>query len=196
MSAREWADVGTKLFLDAVDRLSDDQLDRNTALAGWTRKHIVAHVHYNAEALRRLVSWAATGIENRMYASVEQRNAEIASGATLPAAELRALVRESAAALASDMDTLSADAWQRQVVTAQGRTVPATEIPWLRAREVCIHAVDLDSGVTFDDLPDDFTAALAADAAGKHAAGQDGGAHLAAWLTGRTTEPPQLGRWL
>ena len=30
-----------------------------------------------------------------------------------------------------------------EVVTAQGRTVPATEIPWLRAREVYVHVVDL-----------------------------------------------------
>lgn len=194
MSAREWTEVGTKLFLDAVDRLTDTELDARTALPGWTRKHLVAHVHYNAEALRRLVSWAATGVENRMYAGAQQRNDEIDTGAALPAAELRAMVRGSAAALASDMDALPAEAWQRQVVTAQGRTVPATEIPWLRAREVCVHAVDLDSGVTFDDLPDDFTAALAADAASKHA--KAGGAHLAAWLTGRTTEPPQLGRWL
>ncbi|GAA5102056.1 maleylpyruvate isomerase N-terminal domain-containing protein [Haloechinothrix salitolerans] len=194
MSAREWTDIGTTLFLDTLDGLTDAELDASTALEGWTRKHLVAHVHYNAEALRRLVSWAATGVENRMYASTEQRNTEIASGAQLPAAELRALVRDSATALASAMDALPAEAWQRQVITAQGRVVPATEIPWLRAREVCVHAVDLDSGVTFDDLPDDFTTALATDVVSTHA--KAGAADLVAWLTGRTTEPPQLGRWL
>lgn len=195
MSSREWMDVGTTLFLDAVDRLSDTELTAPTALEGWTRRHVVAHVHYNAEALRRLVSWAATGVENRMYDSVEQRNAEIASGAALRAAELRAMVRDSAAALASDLDTLTADAWRHEVVTAQGRTVPATEIPWMRAREVCVHTVDLAHGVSFADLPEDFTAALAADAVAKHCA-TGRGAALAAWLTGRATESPSLGRWL
>ena len=29
------------------------------------------------------------------------------------------------------------------MVTAQGRTVPASETPWMRAREVMVHAVDL-----------------------------------------------------
>ncbi|MPY85605.1 MAG: maleylpyruvate isomerase family mycothiol-dependent enzyme [Actinophytocola sp.] len=191
MSPREWTDIGTKLFLDAVDKLTDDEFDVATALPGWTRKHVVAHVHYNAEALRRLLSWARTGVENRMYASAEQRNAEIASGTELPATDLRALVHDSAVALTSDMDTLSAYSWQREVVTAQGRTVPATEVPWLRAREVCVHAVDLGCGVSFEDLPEDFTAALITDAAAKHRS-----AALAAWLTGRAAEAPTLGRWL
>ena len=44
-------------------------------------RHVVAHVHYNARALRRLVQWATTGTENRMYASPEQRASEIEAGA-------------------------------------------------------------------------------------------------------------------
>ena len=88
-----------------------------------------------------------------MYASPEQRNAEIAGGATLPAAELRALVADSAERLGRRSDALSPRPWQASVVTAQGRTVPATEIPWMRAREVAVHTVDLDAGVGFADLP-------------------------------------------
>ncbi|MEI4747784.1 maleylpyruvate isomerase, partial (plasmid) [Rhodococcus erythropolis] len=53
---------------------------------------------------------------------------------------------------------------------AQGRTVPATEIPWMRAREVCVHAVDLGTGVTFADLPADFLVALGNDIVGKRGA--------------------------
>ena len=44
-------------------------------------RHVVAHVHYNARALGRLVQWATTGTENRMYASPEQRASEIEAGA-------------------------------------------------------------------------------------------------------------------
>jgi hypothetical protein len=33
----------------------------------------------------------------------------------------------------------------------------------MRAGEVMVHAVDLDAGVTFDDLPTDFLDALVAD---------------------------------
>jgi maleylpyruvate isomerase len=178
-----------------VDALAADELAAPTALEGWTRRHVVAHVHANAEALRRLLSWAATGVEKRMYAGPDHRAQEIEDLAALPAGELRALVHRSAGLLAADMDALPEGAWNNPVVTAQGRTVPATEIPWMRAREVCVHAVDLDTGVTFADLPGDFNAALAADAAGKHAR-QGHGAHLAAWLTGRTAEAPELRPWI
>ncbi|HEX6355965.1 maleylpyruvate isomerase N-terminal domain-containing protein [Actinophytocola sp.] len=195
MNSREWTDSGTKLFHGALDRLSDADLDGPSLLPGWTRKHVVAHVHHNAEALRRLVSWAATGVENRMYAGPEQRNAEIETSAQLPAATLRELVVRSAEALAADLDALAPDAWTHLVVTAQGRTVPATEIPWMRAREVAVHSVDLDAGVGFADLPEDLTAALVADAIDKQRA-HGLTAALAAWLTGRTAEAPTLGRWL
>lgn len=195
MSARSWMDRGTELFLGTVDRLTDDELSAPTALDGWTRRHVIAHVHGNAEALRRLLTWAATGVENRMYSGPRQRAEEIETAARLPADELRALVHESAASLAKDMDALPENAWHNLVVTAQGRTVPAEEIPWMRAREVAVHAVDLDHGVGFADLPDGFNAALVADAAARHAA-KGHAAGLAAWLSGRTAQAPALGAWL
>lgn len=195
MTTREWMDEATGLFLDALGRLSDDELDAPTPLPGWTRRHLIAHVHFNASALRRLTSWAATGTEQRMYASPEQRNAEIEQGATLPSAELRRLVRESASGLAADLGALPAGAWQAAVITAQGRTVAATEIPWMRTREVAVHAIDLGAGLTFADLPAGLTAALLADVVRKRAAAGEGPA-LAAWLTGRAPAAPRLGPWL
>ncbi|GAA4611820.1 hypothetical protein GCM10023195_50270 [Actinoallomurus liliacearum] len=130
-----------------------------------------------------------------MYSGPRQRAEEIEAAALLPAAELRALVHGSARSLTEDMDALPDDAWRNLVVTAQGRTVSAAEIPWMRAREVCVHAVDLDHGVGFADLPEDFNAALVADATAKHAA-KANAAGLAAWLTGRTAQAPDLGPWL
>jgi maleylpyruvate isomerase len=195
MSARDWAAEGTRLFLAAVDRLGDDEFATGTPLPGWTRAHVIAHVHHNALALGRLASWAATGTEQRMYASVEQRDAEIAESARLAPADLRAQVHASAEQLTAALDGLSPQAWRAEVITAQGRTVPATEIPWMRAREVCVHAVDLDTGVSFADLPPGFTAALVGEVAARRAAGDEGPA-LAAWLTGRAAEAPALGRWL
>jgi maleylpyruvate isomerase len=195
MRSREWLTDATALFLDGVDKLSDTDLDAPTGLPGWTRRHVVAHVHFNALALGRLVSWAATGTENRMYPSMERRNAEIAEGATLPAADLRRLVHASAEELAAALDALPTEAWAHEVVTAQGRTIAATEIPWMRAKEVAVHAVDLGAGTTFADLPDDLVTALLADVVTKRVAGGEG-AGLAAWLTGRTAEAPALGPWL
>lgn len=195
MSRRAWMNHGTALFLAAVDALPDEAFDEPTALPGWTRKHLVAHVHYNAQALGRLVSWARTGEENRMYAGPEQRAAEIEQGVLLPADRLRGLVHESAGALAADLDALAEEMWHHKVVTAQGRTVPVTEIPWMRAREVAVHAVDLNAGVGFADLPDDFNTALVIDVVRKRSSSGEA-AVLANWLTGRTAEAPVLGPWL
>jgi len=195
MTVRTWMDHATKLFLAAVGRLTDQELDQPTALPGWSRRHVIAHVHHNAEALRRLVYWARTGEPRPMYRDAVQRVAEIESGMRWPAAQLRQLIHDSASALADDLDALPSESLSRTVITAQGRTVPAREIPWLRTREVAVHAVDLDAGVAFADLPDDLNSALVSDAAAKHCANGHA-AGLAAWLTGRRTEPPALGRWL
>jgi maleylpyruvate isomerase len=195
VTTRSWAETGTALFLDTLAGMSDTDVEAPTALSGWTGRHLVAHVHHNAEALRRLVRWAATGVETRMYAGPEQRAAEIDAGAQRPVSELRALVAESAAQLAKDLDALDEEAWHSQVVTAQGRTVAAREIPWLRSREVFVHAVDLGRGIGFDAFPADFNAALVRDIASlRLSAGE--GAVLTAWLTGRTSGAPDLGRWL
>ena len=89
----------------------------------------------------------------------------------------------------------------------------ATDIPWMRAREMWIHAVDLDVGASFADMPAPMLAELITDVAARAgrqaglpgAAPRDGdrrvatlgeaatgrarspaGAGLAAWLLGRT----------
>jgi maleylpyruvate isomerase len=41
--------------------------------------------------------------------------------------------------------------------------VPASEIPWMRAREMWIHAVDLGAGGRFEDFPPGFVDALLTD---------------------------------
>jgi maleylpyruvate isomerase len=64
------------------------------------------------------------------------------------------------------------EAWGHEVRTAQGRTVPATETVWMRNREVWIHAVDLDNGARFSDVPAEVLARLLKDVTGNWA-GQD-----------------------
>jgi maleylpyruvate isomerase len=186
-------DAGTKVFLETVAGLSDADFAQATALPGWSRAHVVAHVHYNADALRRLVRWAVTGVDNRMYAGPHQRQDEIEWGAQLPVSTLRSLVVSSAAALSADLDGVPESTLDHPVITAQGRTVPAREVFWLRAREVWVHSTDL--GVPFSRLPTDFVLALVVEAAEKHAAGGKA-TELAAWFTGRSQTPPSLGPWL
>ncbi|NKZ02307.1 maleylpyruvate isomerase family mycothiol-dependent enzyme [Actinomadura latina] len=199
-----WTREGTKLFLDAAGGLTEAGYEAPSLLPGWTRGHLVAHVAANAEALGNLVHWAATGEETPMYASPGERAAGIERGPRMSAAELTDWVNRSAATLRTSMDELTEGQWRAEVVTAQGRTVPATEIPWLRSREVLVHAVDLGRGVSFADLPGGFLQALVTDIAAKRkldAASLPAGPppEVAAWLAGRPhalTDVPPLGPWL
>jgi maleylpyruvate isomerase len=161
-----WMHDGTERLLAQVAGLPDDALSAPTALPGWTRAYLLSHIAANADALRNLVHWARTGEERRMYASAQAREADIAAGAELPAAELRARMASSAADLDADLDALDAldadggSCWDAKIITAQGLTRTASEIPWMRTREIYIHAIDLAAGTTYADLPPDFLAAL------------------------------------
>ena len=144
---------GTAFFARKLNELSDAELDGDSLLPGWTRRHITAHIGYNARAIARLIEWAATGVETPMYASTEVRDHEIDFGATLTPIALRHLFDHSAVHLNVEWRDLPEDAWHHKVRTIQGREVPATETVWMRTREVWMHAVDLDNGATFADIP-------------------------------------------
>jgi len=205
-----WVGEGTELCRRAISGLDEDSYAAPSRLAGWTRKHLVAHLAANAEAIGRLVAWARTGQEQRMYSSPEQRNADIAAGARLTGRDLTAWFERSAGELAAALASLPPRAWQAEVVTAQGRTVAAAETPWMRSRELMVHAVDLDTGVTFADLPASFLDALRHDIILKRGpdhvpdvVGDD--ADVTAYLAGRPytavrspdgAPPPALPPWL
>jgi maleylpyruvate isomerase len=221
-----WAEAGSRRLLDQLDLVPDKAFAAECSLPGWTTAHLAAHVSYNAQALSRLVHWARTGEETPMYASAEARNTEIEKGTTLSPAELRTMARETDERLRAEFAELPEAAWKTEVRTAQGDTVSATEIPWMRAREVWIHAVDLGTGLEFADFPAEFLDALITDiTASREREGrgpalliqakdrngswrvdlpgeeartvQGTAAELARWLAGRgPLDGPDLGRWL
>jgi maleylpyruvate isomerase len=147
---------GTEFFGRKLSELPDEALQAPSLLPDWTRAHVIAHVSYNARAIARLMKWANTGIETPMYSSWDARNAEIEHGAGLAPTDVRDLYQDSATQLDAAWRDTPPDAWERQVKTAQGRTVPASETVWMRTRETWIHAVDLNNGATFDQLPANF----------------------------------------
>jgi len=187
--ARRWARDGTTLLLAEAD-LDAAGFAAPSGLPGWTRKYLVAHLAANAEALGNLVHWAATGEPTPMYASADDRAAGIERGSRLPDAEVTAWLRRAAQALEEAMAALSDEQWQAPVRTAQGRTVPATEVPWLRAREVYIHAVDLATGVTFAEVPADFRTELCHEVAAQRGNGSGSALVLEAADTGGRWELP------
>jgi maleylpyruvate isomerase len=221
---RWWAD-GEAVVAGHVDRLTDADLAADSGLPGWSRGHVVAHLARNADALVNLLTWARTGDETPMYPSQEARDAGIAATAALPPAELRADYVAACERLAHAVETMPAEAWTAHVRTRQGAAMPASEVPWMRAKEVWVHGVDLRAGLTFPDLPTDFCTALVDDVLGAFAGrGQtpdvtvvatdvdrtwgDGApriegpvAAVAAWLTrsdasGLRGDVPELPAWL
>jgi maleylpyruvate isomerase len=184
--ARRWVGEGTSLVSDAIAGL--DGVRADSALPGWTRAHLVAHLAANAEAVGNLVRWAATGERSPMYTSPEQRASDIERGSRRGGADLVDWFESSATALERAMDDLTDEQWRAQVVTAQGRDVPASETPWMRARELMVHVVDLNVGITFENLPADFLDALVDDVLAKRGPAADVVGPLAgraAYLTGR-----------
>jgi maleylpyruvate isomerase len=223
---RRWVRQGTAHLVGEASALSDSELSHGSQLDGWSRKHLLAHVALNAEALGRLVNWARTGERCDMYLSAEQRDSDIQRHARLSAPSLRDWIVDSAAALDASWDELDDDQWSSPVVTAQGRTVLAYELPWLRCREVFIHAYDLRGSFPTAAAPTAFWSALVGDiSAWRGTRGSDPAltlnatdtdeswsmagegspmtvqapvAALATWLSGRTPvdRAPALTRWL
>jgi maleylpyruvate isomerase len=222
----DWWERGEEHLGTAVGRLVDEEFDRPTLLPGWDVRHLLAHVARNADALVNLLIWARTGTETPMYPSQEARDRGIEETAAHSPQELRADVLGTTGRLAAAVREMPPDAWSATVRTFGGRPVPATEVPWMRCREVWVHAVDLGTGVGFDEIPDDVLAALVDDAfrmwdvrdevpdvvvfAGDREWGtgslavSGSLADVTAWLTGRSRgeelqadgELPQLPAWL
>jgi maleylpyruvate isomerase len=61
----KWAEHGTGLFVTHVALLDDESMSAPSRLPGWTRKHLVAHIAANSDALGNLVHWARTGDARR-----------------------------------------------------------------------------------------------------------------------------------
>lgn len=159
-----WMREGTAFFSHAVDALSDEELRQSSALAGWTRAHVIAHMARNAEALTRLATWARTGVETPMYSSREQRSDDIESSSGAPTSTLRAELVTTAATLDDALTALDGTTWNTVLRSAQGRPMPALEVPWMRTREVWLHTVDLGTGATVAELPAGVVDELIADA--------------------------------
>jgi maleylpyruvate isomerase len=155
-----WWEDGERHLATALGRLVDEEFDRPSLLPGWDRAHVLAHVANNADALINLLTWARTGVETPMYASPEARDAGIEETAELPADQLRAAVLAATERLVAAVRAMREPEWAAEVRTNRGRTVTAADVPWMRCCEVWVHAVDLDAGVTFGDVPEDVQAAL------------------------------------
>lgn len=140
----------TDRLMDTVKAMDDVGVHAPSLCEGWTRAHVLSHLARNAEAVGRLVHWATTGEETAMYPSPEARDADIVAGAGQSVAGLEGDVEVSADRL---LDALLAMTPGGTGVTVRLRgdvTAASHDLPLLRAYEVVLHHLDLDTGYRLD----------------------------------------------
>ncbi len=154
-SARvEALEASTDALQHTLSHLTDEQARGQSLLPGWTRGHVITHVARNADAMLNLVTWARTGEETPMYASREQRDADIEDGASRPAAALVADLDETHQQLMAALRELPESAHTAPIrFGGADATGDGAVIPMLRRSEVEVHHVDLDLEYTLAHLP-------------------------------------------
>ncbi len=155
-----WLREGEARFLAEINGLTADDIREDSALPDWSRAHVMAHVARNAEAVSRLLAWARTGTQTQMYPDMDSRNRDIDASAGQEPDALRADVRRTSAQFDADIAALPDAAWSARVRTFHGRDIPATAVIWMRVREIWLHLVDLDTGVSVDSWPAELVDAL------------------------------------
>jgi maleylpyruvate isomerase len=158
-----WARLGTAYFARKLNELSDEALDGASLLEGWTRRHVVALVGYQARALALQVEAARTG-DAAPPMSEAALSGQIELGATLPSRALRNLFDHTEVHLNVEWRDLTDAGWERSVPVDGGR-LPVRRTARMRARAIWVHAVDLDNGGSFFDFPPDLLDGLLADLA-------------------------------
>ncbi|WP_439361571.1 maleylpyruvate isomerase N-terminal domain-containing protein [Bradyrhizobium sp. DASA03007] len=148
-----WARQGTAYFARKLNELSDNALNAPSLIPCWTRRHVVAHIGYQARSLARLAEAARKGTAKEVLAEPEHQYEDVAFGATLPAHALRHLFQHSAVHLDVEWRDLTASQWQSSVLSLKGDPVPLSITPWSRATEIWRRAIDLDNGGSPSDIP-------------------------------------------
>lgn len=161
-----WLEAAAGLFRERLGGLSDSALDEPARVAGWSRRHVLGHLHHNALVLGRLARSVALGEPQAEDAPLERWRAWGERSERMPARHLRDLVSWAEEDLEAAFADLDAAARASRVAEMPGVRVPAEKIPWLRVRELVIHLADLDQTVDLRRLPSELLAHLAADLVG------------------------------
>ncbi len=138
-----------RLIGDTINLSPDEWLDESR-LFGWSRARIAAHIARGADAIRVLLD-SQNGL-CRLYASDQQRDAEIEAAATQEALDLQIDLDTSASKLSEAFSRLDSAGWRAEVRVSDTLKIPVNLLPLARLREVVLHHVDLDCGYDFGDI--------------------------------------------
>lgn len=147
----------TAHLLTTAEHFDDAAVREPSRLPGWSRGHVLTHLARNADALVRLLTWAATGTVTPMYASPESRDADIEAGAGRGAEHLLTDLRESCERFAVQAARMGPQQWSAPIEARRGGPQPAAWIAWWRLEEVLVHHVDLGAAYSPAHWPAGFT---------------------------------------
>ncbi|MFD8084930.1 maleylpyruvate isomerase family mycothiol-dependent enzyme [Kitasatospora sp. NPDC059722] len=136
----------TRSMLETVAGLEPAAVAEPSALPGWSRGHVLAHLARNADSLVNLLTGARTGTDIPQYASEEARDQEIQDGAGRPLETQLADLRESHERFAAAAALMADEDWATDVHHRSGAVFPAADLVWKRLGELEYHLVDLDAG--------------------------------------------------
>lgn len=136
---------------DAARGLDAAGLDAPSALPGWSRSHVLAHVTAIGEAMARQAERAADGELVEVYdGGAAGREDGIRADALRSGAQHVAALDALADRLDAAWPAAGSAGWAAPVTYRDGTVTDALVAWW---REVRIHAVDLDAGVGLDTWP-------------------------------------------
>jgi len=197
-------------FEVAIERFSDDDVRSPSLLPEWTVGHVLSHVARNADSHLERAEAAARGeVAEQYVGGYAGRAAAIELGAVRPARDLVSDVKTSARRLEEAWRSTPESAWTNVTRDVGGRERPLDALPARRWQELEVHLIDLGTGPTFNDWPEDFVvvrlpemrrdlaARLPEGALPSVAAELDPREELA-WLYGRFRPPglPELKDWV
>ncbi|WP_229771673.1 maleylpyruvate isomerase family mycothiol-dependent enzyme [Cutibacterium porci] len=135
--------------------LSDEEWQAPSRLAGWTRAHIATHLARNAEAFEAVTKAVVAHLAvPPLYPSDDIRDRDIERGSERTGLQLQIDLDTTAGSLNTAFDALDDMTPGTVVSLTHDIRVDVTDLPALRLAEIALHHVDLDLGMTVDDLPD------------------------------------------
>ena len=208
---------GHRRLLGLTAMLTDEQVAAPSLLPGWSRGHVLAHLTDNARAFARVCSLALNGeLVDAYEGGQAERDAIIEGLSGGNAFSHHDGLNRHIGVLEAVWSHASPADWERPVRFRNGEL---SEIVLMRWREVWIHLVDLDLGVTAEEWTEEFShhaiefllprlpdgvALRQADGPARWSAGGEISAvqdveitgrarDLAAWLAGRTPQRLPVG---
>lgn len=150
----------TRRLIRSADGLADEQYAAPSALPGWSRAHVLAHLALNAEGLAGALTGVVEGRRVPMYTSQEARDDDIDELAGEEPAVVRARLLGGCTDLADALVAVPEDRSGTVIERSPGsdRTFTVADVPSMRLREVEIHHADLAVGYDRSSWAPEFAA--------------------------------------